>query len=147
MCCALPGRFCCEINWFSRHARHISPRGEEVAGDAMTLEIDPLPTQHSQILDANLRRHAFHLLRRGAAVKSSDAIATSPSGADAAKATLETLAASGMAEVQGDRLIGIDGLTTRPNAAPNGTRGRRTVHMVRPRTRWGYRPPSERTRS
>ena len=77
-------------------------------------EIDPLSTQHSQGLDARFRAHAFYLLRRGVAVPVSDAIATSPSGANSAKATLDSLVASGMAEVHGEDLVGIDGLTIRP---------------------------------
>lgn len=80
----------------------------------MTVEIDPLSTQHFQELDARFRAHAFDLLRRGGTVKMREAVATSPSGPDSAKVTLDKLVASGMAEVQGEDLVGIDGLSIRP---------------------------------
>lgn len=90
----------------------------------MTAEIDPLSTQHSQGLDAHFRAHAFNLLRREGRVKVREAVATSPSDQDAANATLDTLVSSGMAEVEGGDLVGIDGLSTRPTQHRMEFRGR-----------------------
>lgn len=90
----------------------------------MTAEIDPLSTQHSQGLDARFRAHAFNLLRREGRVKVREAVATSPSDQDAANATLDTLVSSGMAEVEGGDLVGIDRLSTRPTQHRMEFRGR-----------------------
>lgn len=78
----------------------------------MTIEFDPLQTQHSD-LDDFFRRRAFQLLRRGVAVAAVEVVAASPSGTVTARRTLDALLQRGMAELENGELIGIDGLSLR----------------------------------
>lgn len=79
----------------------------------MTMDIDVLDAQHSD-LDDSFRRHAFERLRSSGAVDVSDVVATSPNGPESAQRTLDSLVERGMAIVDDDELIAIDGLSTRP---------------------------------
>lgn len=79
----------------------------------MTIEIDVLDTQHSD-LDDGFRRHAFEQLRKSGAAAVAEVVATSPNGATSAQSTLDEMVEGGMAILQGDELVAIDGLSTRP---------------------------------
>lgn len=79
----------------------------------MTIDIDVLDTQQSDLDDA-FRRHAFERLRTYGAVDVSEVVATSPNGWDSAQHTLETLIERGMAIVDDEQLVAIDGLSTLP---------------------------------
>lgn len=79
----------------------------------MTVNIDVLDTQHSH-LDDGFRRHAFEQLRESGAVAASQVVATSPNGAASARRTLDEMVERGMAILEGDELVAIDGLSTRP---------------------------------
>ncbi|MDQ3620099.1 MAG: alkylmercury lyase family protein [Actinomycetota bacterium] len=79
----------------------------------MPINIDVLDTQHSGLDDA-FRRHAFEQLRCSGPVAASDLVASSPSGAEAARRTLDELVERGMAIVEHDKLVAIDGLSLRP---------------------------------
>lgn len=70
----------------------------------------PLDAHHAG-LDRSFRRYAFERLRHGAPVAVADMVGGSPTGPERARQTLETLVARGMAQVSGDRLIAIDGLS------------------------------------
>jgi alkylmercury lyase len=76
----------------------------------MTIEFDPLETQHSD-LDDSFRRQAFRVLCTGVAVAATELVAGSPSGADTARRTLDVLLQLGMAELDGGELVAIDGLS------------------------------------
>nr|MBA2600244.1 hypothetical protein [Actinomycetota bacterium] len=79
----------------------------------MTIDIDVLDTQHSD-LDDTFRRHAFEHLRDSGAVEVIDVVATSPGGAESAQRTLDVLVARGMAIIENDRLVAFDGLSIQP---------------------------------
>jgi alkylmercury lyase len=80
----------------------------------MTIEIDPLETQHSD-LDDTFRRHAFENLRvTGIPVVASELIASSPGGPESAQRTLDILVQRGMAILEGEALVAIDGLSVHP---------------------------------
>lgn len=79
----------------------------------MTIDIDLLDTQQSDLDDA-FRRHAFERLRTFGAVNVTEVVSTSPKGRDGARRTLETLIERGMAIVDDEQLVAIDGLSTRP---------------------------------
>lgn len=79
----------------------------------MTIDIDVLDTQHGG-LDDRFRRHAFEELRRLGAVALNQLLAGSPSGPESSRATLDTLMERGMAIVDDDELVAIDGLSVRP---------------------------------
>lgn len=78
----------------------------------MTIEFDPLETQHSD-LDDSFRRHAFQLLRKGLAAAAKELVAGSPSGTDTPRRMLDALLQRGMAELDGGELVPIDGLCIR----------------------------------
>ena len=79
----------------------------------MSINIDVLDTQHSH-LDDGFRRHAFEQLRQSGAVVAAEVVATSPNGATSAQSTLDEMVERGMAILEGDDLVGIDGLSVRP---------------------------------
>ncbi len=79
----------------------------------MTVEIDVLDSQHSD-LDGAFRRHAFERLRRSGAIRVRDLVEGSPSGRDSAQSTLDALVERGMAIVDDSQLVAIDGLSVRP---------------------------------
>lgn len=79
----------------------------------MTINIDVLDTQHSD-LDDVFRRHAFERLRRSGPVDVSDVVTTSPSGGASAQGTLDVLVERGMAIIEDGRLVAIDGLSIQP---------------------------------
>ena len=78
----------------------------------MTIEFDPLETQHTD-LDASFRRHAFQELRKGVAVAATELVAGNPSGTDTGRRTLNALLQRGMAELDGGEVVAIDGLSIR----------------------------------
>lgn len=79
----------------------------------MSINIDVLDTQHSN-LDGGFRRHAFEQLRRSGAVVVAEVVATSPNGTAHSQSTLDEMVERGMAILDGDELVAIDGLSTRP---------------------------------
>lgn len=79
----------------------------------MTIDIDVLDTQHSDLDDA-FRRHAFERLRETGVAGVTELVATSPRGADSARSTLDDMVQRGMAILEGDDLVAIDGLSIRP---------------------------------
>lgn len=79
----------------------------------MTIDIDVLDTQHSN-LDDSFRRHAFERLRASGPIPVSDVVATSPRGQESAQESLDEMLERGMAIVEGGELVAIDGLSTRP---------------------------------
>lgn len=79
----------------------------------MIINIDVLDTQHSN-LDNDFRRHAFERLREGDAVAAAEVVAASPKGQMSAQGTLDEMVERGMVLVEGDELVAIDGLSTRP---------------------------------
>jgi Alkylmercury lyase len=79
----------------------------------MPINIEVLDTQHAD-LDDTFRRHAFEQLRSSGAVPVPHVVVTSPSGADGAQRTLDVLVERGMAIVEDDELVAIDGLSIRP---------------------------------
>lgn len=79
----------------------------------MTINIDVLDTQHSD-LDDVFRRHAFERLRRSGPAGVTDVVTTSPSGGASAQRTLDVLVERGMAIIEDDRLVAIDGLSIQP---------------------------------
>lgn len=79
----------------------------------MTIDIDILDTQHSD-LDDVFRHHAFQALWTSGAMQVDEVLLTSPSGPESSQRTLDALVERGMAVVEGDELVGIDGLSTRP---------------------------------
>jgi alkylmercury lyase len=77
----------------------------------MTIEVDPVETQDSGLDDAS-RRHAVESLRaEGMPAAALELVAASPSGASSAQRTLDILVQRGMALLEGDRLVAIDGLS------------------------------------
>ena len=79
----------------------------------MSINIDVLDTQHSN-LDNAFRRHAFEQLRRSGAIAVGEVVATSPHGAASAQSTLDEMVERGMAILQGGDLVAIDGLSIPP---------------------------------
>lgn len=79
----------------------------------MSINIDVLDTQHSN-LDNGFRRHAFERLRRSGAVAVTEVVTTSPNGEASARSTLGEMVERGMALLEGDDLVAIDGLSVRP---------------------------------
>ena len=79
----------------------------------MSINIDVLDTQHSN-LDHSFRRHAFERLRESGAVAVAEVVATSPKGPTSAQDTLDEMVERGMAILEGDELVAIDGLSVRP---------------------------------
>ncbi len=79
----------------------------------MTIDIDVLDTQHSE-LDDVFRRHAFERLRESGGATATDVVATSPSGVESSQRTLGVLVERGMAIVEEDNLVAIDGLSVQP---------------------------------
>lgn len=79
----------------------------------MSINIDVLDTQHSN-LDDGFRRYAFGQLRESGAVAVAEVVARSPNGAASAQSTLDEMVERGMAILEGDDLVAIDGLSTRP---------------------------------
>ena len=79
----------------------------------MSINIDVLDTQHSN-LDSAFRRHAFERLRESGVIAVAEVLATSPNGDASASRTLEEMVERGMAILDGDDLVAIDGLSTRP---------------------------------
>ena len=79
----------------------------------MTINIDVLDTQHSN-LDDGFRRHAFERFRRSGAVAAAEVVETSPNGPASAQSTLDQMIERGMAILEGDELVAIDGLSNRP---------------------------------
>ena len=79
----------------------------------MSINIDVLDTQHSK-LDNAFRRHAFERLRESGALPVRDLVATSPNGATSAQSTLDEMVERGMAVLEGEELVAIDGLSVRP---------------------------------
>lgn len=69
----------------------------------MTIEIESLETQHSD-LDDVFRRHAFERLREvRKPVRTSEAVASSPNGAASAQQRLDMLVERGMAILQEEK--------------------------------------------
>ena len=79
----------------------------------MSINIDVLDTQHSN-LDNGFRRHAFEQLRQSGAIAVTEVVATSLNGAASAQSTLDEMVERGMAIVEADELVAIDGLSVRP---------------------------------
>lgn len=79
----------------------------------MTIDIDPLDTQHSE-LDDEFRRHAFGRLRESGPAAATEVVATSPGGVESAQRTLDVLVERGMAIVEKGNLVAIDGLSVQP---------------------------------
>ena len=79
----------------------------------MSMNIDVLDTQHSN-LDDGFRRHAFEHLRRSGAIAVKQVVTTSPNGAASAQGTLDEMVERGMVILEGDDLVAIDGLSIRP---------------------------------
>ena len=79
----------------------------------MAINVDVLDTQHSN-LDDGFRRHAFEQLRQSGAVAATEVVATSPNGPTSAQRTLDEMVERGMAILEGDELVAIDGLSTTP---------------------------------
>lgn len=79
----------------------------------MSIDIDVLDTQHSN-LDDGFRRHAFQRLRESGAVAVAEVVATSPNGAARAQSTLDEMVERGMAILDADELVAVDGLSVTP---------------------------------
>lgn len=79
----------------------------------MTIDIDVLDTQNSE-LDDVFRRHAFERLRESGSDAVTEVVATSPSGRESSQRTLDVLVERGMAIVDNDSLVAIDGLSVQP---------------------------------
>lgn len=79
----------------------------------MSINIDVLDTQHSDLDDA-FRRHAFEQLRQSGPISVTQVVATSPNGTASAQTTLDEMVERGMAILEGDYLVAIDGLSLRP---------------------------------
>lgn len=79
----------------------------------MSINIDVLDSQHSN-LDDSFRRHAFERLRESGAEAVAEVVATSPKGPASAQSTLDEMVERGMAILEGDELVAIDGLSVRP---------------------------------
>lgn len=79
----------------------------------MTINIDVLDTQHSN-LDDGFRRHAFERLRESGPVALGQLVETSPNGPASAQSTLDEMVERGMAVLEDDELVAIDGLSVRP---------------------------------
>lgn len=80
----------------------------------MSIEIDPLETQHSD-LDDSFRRHGFERLRAaGTPISVAELVGTSPGGSESAQRTLDTLVERGTAILDGEKLVAIDGLSVIP---------------------------------
>lgn len=79
----------------------------------MTIDIDVLDAQHSN-LDDGFRRHAFEQLRQSGAISVTELVTTSPTGGASAQSTLDEMVERGMAILERDELVAIDGLSIRP---------------------------------
>lgn len=80
----------------------------------MPIQIDPLETEHSDLDDA-FRRHAFERLRSSRApVVATEVVSMSPAGAESAQSTLDILVKRGMAIIDDDHIVAIDGLSIQP---------------------------------
>lgn len=79
----------------------------------MSVKIDVLDPQHSN-LDDGFRRHAFERLRQSGPVAVAEVVATSPNGPSSAQSTLDEMVERGMAILDDEELVAIDGLSIRP---------------------------------